>query len=291
MNSYRSLALWHYVCLDLNITKEWIREHGARLCFPMGFYHTDMQFRTYDAIYSCIVKMACRVTNLRIKRTALAHLKSSHSHSKYARLAQPALKEAYDAFMNLSTAERHCYEAQTAFGRAYRQEADFRWREESSAALHNRPGRPPSPEPAADGSTIRNLKRNTMTAQLDFQYWELVTCTLRLNVFICLHKLYNIEHCLTTALHKPRPTDFRRPCPAKWRFNAKAVVRKLDEYHRTFIYDYRIIQLQQARNRFLASDTIARAYVENGAACTYELADNLNKWHFVRRRDKPLFSL
>ena len=63
-------------------------------------------FITYDLVYSFITKMACRVTNMRIKRTALMHSKRKHKD-----IVEPTFVEIYDAFQNLSAEERKCRDA------------------------------------------------------------------------------------------------------------------------------------------------------------------------------------
>ena len=152
------------------------------------------------------MRMASRVSNLRLSKTAQAH-----SEGEYGDIAEQAFNDARIAFRILSDDELKCHQAFLHFEVAFRKEADFRQGNSAETHYDVRLAHPPAgatctcvrpSSPGVDDSRLRALKRSTMMAQKEFLWTQLNANHSRLRVFKRLQTLYHLDRCLRMGMHR-----------------------------------------------------------------------------------------
>ena len=128
----KEILLWHNVCIDLQITCKWMNIHGLEMFGSQMLGSSSIlsgEDITLASLYKFIMRMASRVSNLRLSKTAQAY-----SENEYGVLTEQAFNDARIAFRILSDDELKCHQAFLHFEVAFRREADFR--QGNSAETH-----------------------------------------------------------------------------------------------------------------------------------------------------------
>jgi hypothetical protein len=279
----KDILLWHNVCVDLQITCKWMNTHGLEM------FGEDM---TLVNLYKFIMRMASRVSNLRLSKTAQAH-----SEGEYGNLAEQAFNDARIAFRILSDDELKCHQAFLHFEVTFRREADFRQGNSAETHYDVRLAHPPAgatctcvrpSSPGVDDSRLRALKRSTMMAQKEFLWAQLNANHSRLRVFKRLQTLYHLDRCLRMGMHR-WPTE-----RLLWKCNSTAVVAEVAMYYNhvlqyTMQNDYLtiwhgILSNQYANIMFNYNDD-SQARAED-----YTLVKNLICIYFLRGSDASFWN-
>jgi len=231
------VLLWHNVCVDLQITCKWMNTRG-----PEMFGSDDLggssilsgEDITLASLYKFLMRMASRVSNLRLSKAAQAH-----SESEYGDLTEQAFHDAWMAFRILSDDELKCHQAFLHFEVAFHREADFRQGNSAETHYDVRLAHPPAgatctcvrpSSPGVDDNRLRALKRSTMKAQEEFLWAQLNANQSRLRVFKRLQTLYHLNRCLTLSRQGTRSSRWPTE-QLLWKYNSTAVVAAVTMYH------------------------------------------------------------